>query len=57
MEKIAGHIIISALAALFGINRKLGYGWSFVLCLLLSPAIGLIIILTSKKKSKTEVKE
>ncbi len=43
-------IIISALVALLGQNRKIGYGWSFVLCLFLTPIIGLIIILFSKKK-------
>lgn len=42
-------IIISALIALIGKNRKIGYGWSFVLCLFLTPIIGLIIILFSKK--------
>ena len=43
-------VIVSALVALIGRNRKIGYGWSFVLCLFLSPIIGLIIILFSKKK-------
>lgn len=43
-------IIISALVALLGKNRKIGYGWSLFFCLFLSPLIGLIIILCSKKK-------
>ncbi|MCL1934209.1 MAG: hypothetical protein FWF53_10425 [Candidatus Azobacteroides sp.] len=43
-------VIISALVALLGENREIGYGWSLVLCLFLSPIIGLIIILLSKKK-------
>ena len=42
-------VIVSALVALIGKDRKIGYGWSFVLCLFLSPIIGLIIILFSKK--------
>lgn len=42
-------VIVSALVALIGKNRKIGYGWSFVLCLFLTPIIGLIIILFSKK--------
>ena len=42
--------VISALVALAGLNRKIGYGWSFVLCFFLSPIIGIIIILFSKKK-------
>jgi hypothetical protein len=40
---------LAALVALLGKDRKIGYGWSFVLCLFLSPIIGLIIILFSKK--------
>ena len=43
------HVIISALVALLGRNRKIGYAWSFVLCIVLSPVIGVIIILFSKK--------
>lgn len=42
-------LIVSALVALLGSNRKIGYGWSLLLCLFLSPLIGLIIILFSKK--------
>ena len=48
MELIIG-VIASALIALIGRNRKIGYGWSFVLCLFLTLIIGLIIILISKK--------
>lgn len=47
---IVGWVIICALIALLGRKRKIGYGWSFVLCLLVSPLIGLIITLCSKKK-------
>jgi len=54
MEKIIGGIIISALVALLGKNRKIGYGWSFVLCLFLTPLVGLIIILFSKKNDAVE---
>lgn len=50
MEQLLFLVIISALVALLGQNRKIGYGWSFVLCLFLSPIIGIIIILLSKKK-------
>jgi len=49
LPKLFIAVIISALVALLGRNRKIGYGWSFVLCLFLSPIIGLIIILFSKK--------
>lgn len=54
MEQVLPQLFIlligSALVALIGKNRKIGYGWGFVLCLFLSPIIGLIIILFSKKK-------
>lgn len=49
MEKILILVVASALVALLGRNRKIGYGWSFLLCLFLSPIIGIIIILFSKK--------
>lgn len=51
MEKIVILVIISALVALLGKDRKIGYGWSFVVCLFLSPIIGVIIILFSKKNN------
>jgi Na+/melibiose symporter-like transporter len=47
-------IILAALVALLGKDRKIGYGWSFVLCVFLSPIIGLIIILFSKKNTDVE---
>jgi len=47
-------LIVSALVALLGNNRKIGYGWSLLLCLFLSPIIGLIIILFSKKVDNVE---
>ena len=47
-------VIIDALVALLGRNRKIGYGWSFVLCLFLSPIIGVIIILFSKKNDAVD---
>lgn len=49
--------IIAALVALLGKDRKIGYGWSFVLCLFLSPIIGVIIILFSKKNDAVDFVE
>ncbi len=40
---------IAALIGQLGKNRKIGFGWSFALSLFLSPIIGLIITLCSKK--------
>lgn len=52
MGYIIANAIVSALVALLGRNRTLGYGWSFVLCFFISPIIGLIIILCTKKKDR-----
>ena len=54
MEMLIILVIVSALVALIGKDRKIGYGWSLVLCLFLSPLIGLIIILFSKKKDAVD---
>lgn len=45
-------VLIAAVVALLGRNRKIGYAWSFVACVFLSPIIGLIIILISKKNKE-----
>lgn len=55
MEKLILVVILSALIALLGRNRKIGYGWSLAICLLASPIVGLIFILFSKKKSDKSV--
>lgn len=54
MEKIFILVIVAALVALLGRNRSIGYGWSFVLCVFLSPIIGLIVILFSKKNTTVD---
>lgn len=53
MEQLFLLLVIVGLAALvgqLGKNRKIGFGWSFALSIFLSPLIGLIITLFSKKK-------
>jgi hypothetical protein len=53
MEQVVILLVAVGLAALvgqLGKNRNIGFGWSFALSLLLSPIIGLIITLFSKKK-------
>lgn len=52
MEKLFILLVAVGLAALvgqLGKKRKIGFGWSFALSLFLSPIIGLIITLCSKK--------
>lgn len=41
---------MAALVGQLGKKRKIGFGWSFALSLFLSPIIGLIITLFSKKE-------
>ena len=53
MEQLFIILVAVGLAALIGQlgkNRNIGFGWSFALSLFLSPIIGLIITLCSKKK-------
>lgn len=41
---------LSALVGQLGKKREIGFGWSFAFSLILSPLIGIIITLFSKKK-------
>ena len=41
---------LSILVGMLGKNRKIGFGFSFFLSLFLSPIIGLIITICSKKE-------
>ncbi len=49
MIVIIALVIFSLLIGKLGEKRKIGFGWSFALSLFLSPIIGLIITLCSKK--------
>jgi hypothetical protein len=52
MEQVFILLVAVGLAALvgqLGKNRKIGFGWSFALSIFLSPIIGLIVTLCSKK--------
>jgi len=40
---------LSVLVGLIGKKRKIGFGWSFAFSIFLSPLIGLVITLNSKK--------
>lgn len=57
MVAIIAFIIFSLLVAQLGKDRKIGFGWSFVISLLLSPLIGLIVTLCSKKNSEIDFVE
>ncbi len=49
-------IILSLLFASLGRNRKIGFGKALLICLLLSPLIGFIVVLISEKNSETLMK-
>ena len=52
MEQLIILLVALGLATLvgqIGKNRKIGFGWSFALSFFLSPIIGVIITLCSKK--------
>lgn len=46
---IFGGVLLNALVGLVGARRRLGFGWTFLLSLLLTPLGGLICALLSEK--------
>lgn len=49
-------IILSILIAALGRKRKIGFGRALLICILLSPLIGLIFVLVSEKHSESLMK-
>ena len=49
-------IVLSILFASLGYSRKIGFGRAFLICILLSPLIGLIVVLISEKHSESLIK-
>ncbi len=49
-------IVLSILFASLGRNRRIGFGRAFLICILLSPLIGLIVVLVSEKHSESLMK-
>lgn len=47
-------IIFSLIVAHYGEERKIGRGGTLLVCLIFSPLIGLIVLLSSEKKLKKE---
>ncbi len=43
-------VICFLVAWLFGKNRKLGIGWSFLFCICFTPVVGFVITMYSEKK-------
>lgn len=44
---IASGTLFSVLVGIIGSNRKIGFGWSFLLSLIFTPLVGLIFTLIS----------
>ena len=42
-------VILSLLVGLIGRKRKIGFGWTFLICIIITPIIGIIAALCSKK--------
>lgn len=45
-------LVLAILVGMLGNNKKIGFGWAFFWALLLSPLIGLIIVLVSDNNTK-----
>ena len=48
-------IIFAVLVGLLGEKRKIGFGWALFWSIILSPLIGLVVVLLSDKKSNNKV--
>ena len=54
MEITLGWIILALLVGFLGSNRKIGFGMSLLWAVLLSPSIGLIIVLMSPNGNEVD---
>ncbi|NKI27136.1 hypothetical protein HCG49_11235 [Arenibacter sp. 6A1] len=52
IEIFIGWILCSFVIGYLGTTKKIGFVFALILSLLLSPIVGLIIVLVSKKKSR-----
>lgn len=57
MQIFFGWILFALVVGLVGQDRKIGFLASFILSLVLSPVIGLIIVLLSKSKKDMELEK
>ena len=49
---IAFWLLASIVIAIFGTDRRIGFFWTLIACLFLSPLIGLIIMLCSETNQR-----
>ena len=50
-------LVFAVLVAMLGDKRRIGFGWALVAAVLLSPLIGLIIVLVSPSKEEDYYRE
>ena len=49
---LSGHLLFDVLVGLFGSRRNIGFGWAFILSVLLTPIVGFILVLFSEPLPK-----
>jgi len=53
MEIFAGMVVVSGIVGLLGMNRKFGFWGYFFASMLLTPLIGVLLVLASSPGSKS----
>ena len=48
--------LLSVIVGLFGAKREIGFGWTFLISVVLSPIIGIVAVLVSEKLSGNQKK-
>ena len=49
---LSGHLLFDVLVVLLGSRRNIGFGWAFILSVLLTPIVGFILVLFSEPLPK-----
>lgn len=53
---LCSNTLLSVIIGLFGAHRRIGFGWTFLLSVLLTPLAGIIAVLVSEKLPEQEKK-
>ena len=49
---LSGHLLFDVLVGLLGSRRNIGFGWAFILSVVLTPIVGFILVLFSEPLPK-----
>ncbi|MBO5962542.1 MAG: hypothetical protein J6Q01_05320 [Alistipes sp.] len=49
---LSGHLLFDVLVGLLGSRRNIGFGWAFILSVVLTPLVGFILVLLSEPLPK-----